>query len=48
MAVCFQVLVGNKKFLLQFEYGKKRDMSASSLSYLCDKEDVGKGVDKII
>ena len=48
MAVCVQVLVGNKKFLVPFEYGKKRDMSASSFSYLCDKEDVGKGVEKII
>ena len=36
---CVQAVVGigNKKLLFQFEDVQKRDMSASSLSYLCDK-----------
>ena len=37
-----QAVVGNKQFVVQFEYGKKRQMSDSSLSYVCEKEEVGK------
>ena len=45
---CLQAMVGNKKFVVRFEYGQKRDMSASSLLYLCDKEEVGQEVDDTI
>ena len=38
---CFQAVVGNKKLLVQFKDGKRREMSSSSLSYVCSKEEVG-------
>ena len=34
---CVQAVVGNKKFLVQFEDGKKRDMSSILILYLCSK-----------
>ena len=42
MVVCVQSVVGNNRFLVLFEYGKKKYISASSLSYVCGKEEVGK------
>ena len=35
-----QYLVGRKKLLFQFKYGKKKEMSCVSLSYVCSKEEV--------
>ena len=37
-------MVGNNKFVAQFEYEKKKGMSVSSLSYVCEKEEVGEDV----
>ena len=37
-----------KNFLVIFEYGKKREISDSSLSYIFEKEEVGQEVDEII
>ena len=34
--------------MVQFEYGKKRDKSDSSLSHVCEKEEGEKEVDKTI
>ena len=45
---CIHAMVGKKKFVVQFEDGQKREMSASSLSYVCEKEEVGEEVDKTI
>ena len=42
---CVQCVVSKKRFLVQFEYGKKKYMSAYSLSYLCKKEEVGQEED---
>ena len=33
-----QAVLVNKKFVVKFEDGQKREMSDSSLSYVCDKE----------
>ena len=38
---CFQDVVGKKKFLVQFEDIQKIYMSASFMSYLCEKEELG-------
>ena len=43
-----QAVVGMNKFVVQFEDVQKRYMSAYSLSYVCDKEDVGEKVYKTI
>ena len=48
LAVCVQDAVGKKKLLVIFEYCKKKEISASSMSYLCEKEEVGQEVDDII
>ena len=32
---CFQAMVGKKKFLFEFKYGQKIDISASSILYQC-------------
>ena len=48
MMGCVQYVLGKKNFEVPFEYGKKKEMSASSLSYVCDKEEVGEEVDDII
>ena len=45
---CFQVVLGKNFFLFQFKEGQKGDISASSLSYLCSKEEVGQEVDETI
>ena len=37
---CFQAVMGNKKFLVQFEDGQKREISFFPLLYVCSKEDV--------
>ena len=42
---CVQDVVEKKKFPVQFEYGKKKYMSASLLSYICLKDNVDKEVD---
>ena len=44
--VCVQYVLGKKKSVFQFGDSKKREISASSLSYLCEKEEFGKEVDK--
>ena len=41
-----QSVVGKKEFLVQFEYGQKRDMSSCFISYVCSKEEVGQEVDE--
>ena len=46
MVVYFQDVVGKKKFLVKFEDRHNKEMIASSLSYLCDKEDVGQEADE--
>ena len=48
VAVCVKDAADKNKFLVKFEYGNNRDISASSLPYLCDKEEVGQEVDDII
>ena len=45
---CVQAVVGNNSLVFQFEDGQKREMSDYSLSYACDKEEVGREVDKTI
>ena len=35
-----QDVVGKNKFLVQFEYGQKREMSSCSLVFLFSKEEV--------
>ena len=37
---CVQDMVGNNKFLVQFKDGQKKEMSYSSLVFLCSKEEV--------
>ena len=37
---CVQSLVGEKKFLVQFEYGQNKEISSYSLVYLSSKEEV--------
>ena len=44
----FQDVLGNNKFVSQFGNVQKKEISAYSLSYICDKEEVGKEVDKNI
>ena len=48
VAVCVQDLVGKNKFPVIFEYGKNIEISSSSLSYLCEKEEVLQEIDEII
>ena len=45
---CVKAVVEKKKFVVQFEDGHKIDMNASSLLYLCEKEDTGQEVYGII
>ena len=35
-----QSVVGKKEFLVQFEYGQKRDMSSCLFVYLCSKQEI--------
>ena len=39
---CVQYVVGKKNFTLLFEDGQNKDISASSMSYVCEKDEVGK------
>ena len=48
VAVCVHDVAGKNNFLIIFEYCKKKDIIASSLSYICEKEDVGQEADDII
>ena len=34
---CVQYVSGRKRFEVRFEHGKKKDMSSSSLLYVCEK-----------
>ena len=40
VVVRVQSMLGKKNFAVIFEDGKKKEMSASSLSYVCEKEEV--------
>ena len=40
---CVQSVVGKKKFLVQFEYGQKKETSSSSLVFLILREEVETG-----
>ena len=42
---CDRDFLGKNNFLVQFEYGQKKQMSASLLYYLCEKEEVGQEAD---
>ena len=44
----FQDVLGNNKFVFQFGNSQKIEISAYSLSYICDKEEVRKEVDENI
>ena len=48
VVVCVQSVLEKKKFVVQFEDGQKREMSDSSLSCVCEKDQVGKEADKTI
>ena len=45
---CVQSLLRKTDFVVKFECGKKIEMSAYSLSYVCDKDEVGKDAAKTI
>ena len=45
---CVQALVGKKKFIVQSKDRQRREMRDSSLSNLCEKEEVGQEVDETI
>ena len=38
--VCVQAVTGKNNFLVQFEYGQKKEISSSSLLFLSSKEEV--------
>ena len=46
--VCVKDVAGKKKILFIVEYGKNREISDSSLLYLCVKEEAVQEVDEII
>ena len=48
VVVFFQDVLGKNNFLVQFEDGQKRDISASLLPSVCSKEEVGQEVDDTI
>ena len=48
MVVCVQAFVGNNNFLIKFEGGQKRDISASFISCLLSKDEVCQEVDDTI
>ena len=37
---CVHAVVGKKKFLVQLEYGKKKEISSSLIVFLSSKEEV--------
>ena len=41
LLVFVQFITYNKRFLVQFEYRKKRYISYGLLSYVCSKEEIG-------
>ena len=45
---CFQSVVGNNNFLVQFKDAQKIDMGYCLIVYVCSKEDVGHEVNKPI
>ena len=45
---CVQSVMGKKKFLVQFEDGKKREMSSCLLVYVCSKHEVHLEMDEPI
>ena len=45
---CVEAMVGNKKFLVRFKDGQMREMSSSSLSYVCSEEEVCQEVNETI
>ena len=48
MVVCVQAVVGNNNFLIKFEGGQQRDISASFISCLLSKDEVCQEVDDTI
>ena len=48
VVVCVHDLVGKNNLLVQFEYGKKREISCILLSYVCLKEEVCLDMDEPI
>ena len=45
---CVQSMLGKNKFLVQFKYGQYRYISASFLTHVCSKQEVGQEVDENI
>ena len=45
---CVWTILGNNNFLVKFEYGQNMEISASSMPYICSKQEVFKQVDKTI
>ena len=45
---CVQDVVGNNKFVVQFEYGQKKEMIYSSISFVCEKDEVGEVLESFI
>ena len=45
---CVEAMVGNKKFLVRFKDGQRREMSSCSLVYVCLKQEVCLEVDEPI
>ena len=43
-----QAVIGKKKFLVKFQYGKKSEMISCLIFYACLKEEVGQELDKPI
>ena len=48
VVACFQSIVLKNNFAVLFEDGHNKEISDSSLLYVCDKEDTGEEVDKTI
>ena len=48
VAGCVKAVVERNNLLVQFEYGKKKEMGCVLLSYVCFKEDVCLGMDEPI
>ena len=45
---CVQAVSGKKKFLVQFEDGKNKEMSSCSIIYVCSKYEVCLDMDEPI
>ena len=48
VVVCVKAVTGNKKSLVQFQDGQKRNMNSCLLSYVCSKEEIGQEVEEPI